>query len=195
MRSQQIGIAFLTLAGLAIGGDETGSTRNPPKPRAFCSSTVPSITRRPPPSVRTRWACSRSAASLPETGSKRARSSAISATRSLRAALDVPPHRRPSEIAIRVAEAKHKLAQSQLERTQKLINRNFASVEELSIQTQEEEVERLSIEEARTTRRWRNSSGSRRRPRSGCARSEALMMASWSRFLKVPGQVSVQPDS
>ena len=42
---------------------------------------------------------------------------------------------------------------SKLERTQKLINRNYASVEELSIQSQEEEVERLSIEEARRNKR------------------------------------------
>ena len=70
-----------------------------------------------------------------------------------RAELDARTAQAASDIAIRVAEARHKLAQSQLERTQKLINRNFASIEELNIQIQEEVVQRLSIEEARQNKR------------------------------------------
>ena len=94
MGSQQIGIAFLTLAGLALGGDETGSSRNAPEPRTFYSSAVPSNTRRPPFSVRTNLVYSKSAALPPETESKRAKSSAISATRSSGPNLRPAPHRR-----------------------------------------------------------------------------------------------------
>src|SRR5271157_5295062 len=65
-----------------------------------------------------------------------------------RAELDTRATQATSVIPVRVAEAKHRLALSQLERTRKLISRNFASAEELSIRSQEEEVERLAIEEA-----------------------------------------------
>ena len=66
----------------------------------------------------------------------------------LRAALQLGATQAANEITIRLEEAKHKLAVSQLERTRKLINRNYASAEELNIRTQDEEVERLSIEAA-----------------------------------------------
>ena len=102
--------------------------------------------------MRTNLVYSKSATLLPETRSKRARSSAISATRSSGPKLR-PRRAGGKRIAIRVAEARHKLAQSQLERTQKLINRNFASIEELNIQIQDEVVQRLSIEEARQNKR------------------------------------------
>ena len=62
MGSQQIGIAFLTLAGLALGGGEIGSLGPHPEPRTFYSIAVPSNTRRPPFSVRTKMVYSKSAA-------------------------------------------------------------------------------------------------------------------------------------
>src|SRR5271157_4593098 len=118
MRSQQIGIAFLTLAGLALGGDETGSSRNSPGARVKAGQVLGHLR-----------------------------------DEEFRADLEARATQAASDIAIRVAQARHKLALSQLERTQKLINRNFASVEELSIRTQEEEAERLSIEDARQNKK------------------------------------------
>jgi membrane fusion protein (multidrug efflux system) len=77
---------------------------------------------------------------------------------------------------------------SQLERTQRLINRNYSSVEELSIKTQEEEVERLSIEEARQNKRLaelqRKQSEAMIRSREIRSPHDGVVVE----VLKVPGQ-------
>ena len=103
--------------------------------------------------MRTSLAYSKSAALPPETKLKAGQVLGHLRDEEFRAELEARATQAASDIAIRVAEAKHKLALSKLERTQKLINRNYASVEELSIQSQEEEAERLSIEEARQNKR------------------------------------------
>ena len=158
MGSQQIGIAFLTLAGLALGGDETGSSQtgsSRTSPRAAgillkgCTLEYKktSLLGANQPGV------------LEECyvapGDKVKAGQVLGHLRDeeFRAELAARAAQAASDIAIRVAEARHKLAQSQLERTQKLINRNFASIEELNIQIQDEVVQRLSIEEARQNKR------------------------------------------
>ena len=105
-----------------------------------------------------------------------------------RAELEARATQAASDIAIRVAEARHKLALSQLERTQKLINRNYSSVEELSIKTQEEEAERLSIEGARQNKRLaelqRKQSEAMIRSREIRSPHDGVVVE----VLKVPGQ-------
>ena len=105
-----------------------------------------------------------------------------------RAELEARATQAASDIAIRVAQARHKLALSQLERTQRLINRNYSSVEELSIKTQEEEVERLSIEEARQNKRLaelqRKQSEAMIRSREIRSPHDGVVVE----VLKVPGQ-------
>ena len=158
MGSQQIGIAFLTLAGLALGGDETGSSQtgsSQTSPRAAdiqlkgCTLEYKKTSLLGANQMGVLEEC------RVAPGDKVKAGQVLGHLRDeeFRAELDVRAMQAVSDIAIRVAEARHKLAQSQLERTQKLINRNFASIEELNIQIQEEEVQRLSIEEARQNKR------------------------------------------
>jgi multidrug efflux pump subunit AcrA (membrane-fusion protein) len=66
----------------------------------------------------------------------------------LRAELQMRAWKAASDIPIRLARAKHKLALSRLAITHKLMERDYSSKEELNIQTQDEEVGRLSVEEA-----------------------------------------------
>ncbi len=153
MCSQQIGITFLTLAGLALGGDETGSSRTSPQ------ATDILLKRCTLEYKKTSLLGANQIGVLEECrvapGDKVKACQVLGHLRDeeFRAELEARATQAASDIAIRVAEAKHKLAKSQLERTQKLINRNYSSVEELSIKTQEEEAERLSIEDARQKKR------------------------------------------
>ena len=153
MGSQQIGIAFLTLAGLALGGDETGSSRNSPQATDIllkhCTLEYKKTSLLGANQIGVLEECR----VAPGDRVKAGQVLGHLRDEEFRAELEARATQAASDIAIRVAEARHKLALSQLERTQKLINRNFASVEELSIQSQEEEVERLSIEEARQNKK------------------------------------------
>ncbi len=153
MGSQQIGIAVLTLAGLALGGDETGSSRNSPR------ATDILLKRCTLEYKKTSLLGANQIGVLEERrvdpGDRVKAGQVLGHLRDeeFRAELEARATQAASDIAIRVAQARHKLALSKLERTQKLIKRNYASIEELSIQTQEEEVERLSIEEARRNKK------------------------------------------
>ncbi|SRR5208282_3484512 len=92
MRSQQIGIAVLTLAGLALGGGQTGPSRNSAQAADILLKGCTLEYKKTSllgANLRTNLVYSKSAALLPETRSKRARSSAISATRS--SGLNLPP--------------------------------------------------------------------------------------------------------
>jgi len=105
-----------------------------------------------------------------------------------RAELDTRATQAASVIPVRVAEAKHRLALSQLERTRKLISRNFASAEELNIRSQEEEAERLAIEEAQLTKRLAEL---QRRQTEATIRSREIRSPHDGvvvEVLKVPGQ-------
>jgi len=149
MRSQQIGIAVLTLAGLALGGDETGSSRNSPRATDILLKRCTLEYKKTSLLGANQFGVLEECRVAPGDKVKACQVLGHLRDEEFRAELEARATQAASDIAIRVAEAKHKLALSQLERTQKLINRNFASVEELSIRSQEEEAERLSIEEAR----------------------------------------------
>jgi len=153
MRSQQIGIAFLTLAGLALGGDETGSSRNSPQAPGILLKRCTLEYRKASLLGANQIGVLEECRVAPGDRVKAGQVLGHLRDEEFRAELDARATQAASDIAIRVAEAKHKLALSKLVRTQKLINRNYASIEELSIQTQEEEAERLSIEEARLGKR------------------------------------------
>ena len=153
MRSQQIGIAFLTLAGLAIGGDETGSSRNSPRATDILLNRCTLEYKKTSLLGANQTGVLEECRVAPGDRVKAGQVLGHLRDEEFRAELEARATQAASEILIRVAEAKHKLALSKLERTQKLINRNYASIEELSIQTQEEEAERLSIEEARQNKR------------------------------------------
>ena len=125
MGSQQIGIAVLTLAGLALGGDETGSSRNSPR------ATDILLKRCTLEYKKTSLLGANQIGVLEECrvapGDKVKAGQVLGHLRDeeFRAELEARATQAASDIAIRVAEARHKLAQSQLERTQKLINRNY----------------------------------------------------------------------
>jgi len=153
MRSQQIGIAFLTLAGLALGGDETGLSRNSPQTSGILLKRCTLEYKKTSLLGANQMGVLEECRVAPGDRVKAGQVLGHLLDEEFRAELNARATQAASDIAIRVAEAKHKLALSQLERTQKLINRNFASYEELSIRSQEEEVERLSIEEARQNKK------------------------------------------
>src|SRR5271157_3444367 len=149
MRSQQIGIAVLTLAGLALGGDETGSSRNSPQATDILLKRCTLEYKKTSLLGANQMGVLEECRVAPGDKVKAGQVLGHLRDEEFRAELDARATQAASDIAIRVAEARHKLALSKLERTQKLINRNYASIEELNIQTQEEEAERLSIEDAR----------------------------------------------
>ena len=153
MGSQQIGIAFLTLAGLALGGDETGSSRNSPRATDILLKRCTLEYKKTSLLGANQIGVLEECRVAPGDRVKAGQVLGHLRDEEFRAELEARATQAASDIAIRVAQAKHKLALSKLERTQKLINRNYASIEELSIQTQEEEAERLSIEEARQNKR------------------------------------------
>ncbi len=153
MRSQQIGIAFLTLAGLALGGDEIGLSRNSPQTSGILLKRCTLEYKKTSLLGANQFGVLEECRVAPGDRVKAGQVLGHLLDEVFRAELNARATQAASDIAIRVAEAKHKLALSQLERTQKLINRNFASYEELSIRSQEEEAERLSIEEARQNKR------------------------------------------
>ncbi len=153
MRSQQIGIAFLTLAGLALGGDETGLSRNSPQTSGILLKRCTLEYKKTSLLGANQMGVLEECRVAPGDRVKAGQVLGHLLDEEFRAELNARATQAASDIAIRVAEAKHKLALSQLERTQKLINRNFASYEELSIRSQEEEAERLSIEEARQNKK------------------------------------------
>ena len=153
MGSQQIGIAFLTLAGLALGGGETGSSRNSAQAADILLKHCTLEYKKTSLLGANQMGVLEECGVVPGDKVKAGQVLGHLRDEEFRAELDVRAMQAVSDIAIRVAEARHRLALSQLERTQKLINRSFASIEELSIRRQEEEVERLSIEEARQNKR------------------------------------------
>ena len=153
MRSQQIGIAFLTLVGLALGGDETGSSRNSPRATDILLKRCTLEYKKNSLLGANQMGVLEECRVAPGDRVKAGQVLGHLRDEEFRADLEARATQAASDIAIRVAQARHKLALSKLERTQKLINRNYASVEELSIQSQEEEVERLSIEEARRNKK------------------------------------------
>jgi len=153
MGSQQIGIAFLTLAGLALGGDETGSSQNLPRATDIQLKGCTLEYKKTSLLGANQMGVLEECRVAPGDKVKAGQVLGHLRDEEFRAELDARAAQAASDIAIRVAEARHRLAVSKLERTQKLINRNYASVEELSIQIQEEEAERLSIEEARQNKR------------------------------------------
>ncbi len=153
MGSRQIGIAFLTLAGLVLGGNETGSSQNLPQATSILLKGCTLEYKKTSPLGVNQMGVLEECYVAPGDKVKAGQVLGHLRDEEFRAELAARAAQAASDIAIRVAEARHKLAQSQLERTQKLINRNFASIEELNIQIQEEEVQRLSIEEARQNKR------------------------------------------
>jgi RND family efflux transporter MFP subunit len=153
MGSQQIGIAFLTLAGLALGGGETGSSLNSPRATDILLKRCTLEYKKTSLLGANQFGVLEECRVAPGDRVQAGQVLGHLRDEEFRADLEARATQAASDIAIRVAQAKHKLALSQLERTQKLINRNFASIEELSIKTQEEEVERLSIEEARRNKK------------------------------------------
>src|SRR5271166_3147659 len=153
MRSQQIGIAVLTLAGLALGGDETGSPRNSLRATDILLKRCTLEYKKTSLLGANQMGVLEECRVAPGDKVKACQVLGHLRDEEFRADLEARATQAASDIAIRVAQARHKLALSQLERTQKLINRNYSSVEELSIKTQEEEVERLSIEEARRNKK------------------------------------------
>jgi len=153
MCSQQIGIAFLTLAGLALGGDETGSPRNSLRATDILLKRCTLEYKKTSLLGANQMGIHEECRVAPGDKVKAGQVLGHLRDEEFRAELEARATQAASDIAIRVAQARHKLAQSQLARTQRLINRNYSSVEELSIKTQEEEVERLSIEEARQNKR------------------------------------------
>jgi len=153
MRSQQIGIAVLTLAGLALGGDETGSSRNSAQAADILLKHCTLEYKKTSLLGANQMGVLEECRVVPGDRVKAGQVLGHLRDEEFRAELDARTMQAASNIAIWVAEARHKLALSKLERTQKLINRNFASIEELSIQREEEEAERLSIEEARQNKK------------------------------------------
>ncbi len=153
MGSQQIGITVLTLAGLALGGDETGSSRNSPRATDILLKRCTLEYKKTSLLGANQIGVLEERRVAPGDRVKAGQVLGHLRDEEFRAELEARATQAASDIAIRVAQAKHRLALSKLERTQKLINRNFASVEELSIQSQEEEAERLSIEDARQNKK------------------------------------------
>ena len=153
MRSQQIGIAVLTLAGLALGGDETGSPRNSLRATDILLKRCTLEYKKTSLLGANQMGVLEECRVVPGDRVRAGQVLGHLRDEEFRADLEARATQAASDIAIRVAQARHKLALSQLERTQKLINRNYSSVEELSIKTQEEEAERLSIEEARRNKK------------------------------------------
>ncbi len=149
MRTQSLEIGILILAGLVLGGDETGPPRLSPQAAGIllkhCTLDYKRSSLLGANQIGVLEDCRVAPGDRVKTGQilGHLRDEEFRAERDARAA------QAASDIAVRVAQARHKLAVSKLERTQRLINRNFASVEELNIQSQEEEAERLSIEDAR----------------------------------------------
>ena len=188
MRSQQIGIAVLTLAGLALGGDETGSSRNSPRATDILLKRCTLEYKKTSLLGANQFGVLEECRVVPGDRVKAGQVLGHLRDEEFRAELEARATQAASDIAIRVAQARHKLALSQLERTQKLINRNFASVEELSIRTQEEEAERLSIEEARHNKKLaelqRKQSEATIRSREIRSPHDGVVVE----VLKVPGQ-------
>src|SRR5271166_5564451 len=188
MRSQQIGIAFLTLAGLALGGDETGSSRNSPRATDILLKRCTLEYKKTSLLGANQMGVLEECRVAPGDKVKACQVLGHLRDEEFRADLEARATQAASDIAIRVAQARHKLALSQLERTQKLINRNYSSVEELSIKTQEEEVERLSIEEARRNKKLaelqRKQSEAMIRSREIRSPHDGVVVE----VLKVPGQ-------
>lgn len=188
MRSQQIGIAFLTLAGLALGGDETGSTRNSPQAGGILLKHCTLEYKKTSLLGANQMGVLEECRVAPGDRVKAGQVLGHLLDEEFRAELDARATQAASDIAIRVAQARHRLALSKLERTQKLINRNFASVEELSIQSQEEEAERLSIEDARQNKKLaelqRKQSEATIRSREIRSPHDGVVVE----VLKVPGQ-------
>ena len=153
MGSQQIGITVLTLAGLALGGDEIGSSRTSPQATDILLNRCTLEYKKTSLLGANQMGVLEECRVAPGDRVKACQVLGRLRDEEFRAELEARATQAASDIAIRVAQARHKLALSKLERTQKLINRNYASVEELSIQSQEEEAERLSIEEARQNKR------------------------------------------
>ena len=149
MRTQSLEIGILILAGLVLGGDETGPPRLSPQAAGIllkhCTLDYKRSSLLCANQIGVLEDCRVAPGDRVKTGQilGHLRDEEFCAERDACAA------QAASDIAVRVAQARHKLAVSKLERTQRLINRNFASVEELNIQSQEEEAERLSIEDAR----------------------------------------------
>ena len=195
MRSQQIGIAFLTLAGLALGGDETDSSRTSPRASGILLKHCTLEYKKTSLLGANQMGVLEECFVVPGDRVKAGQVLGHLRDEELRADLEARATQAASDIAIRVAQAKHKLAQSQLERTQKLINRNFASIEELSIQTQEEEVERLSIEDARQNKRLaelqRKQTAATIRSREIRSPHDGVVVE----VLKVPGQAVGATDT
>jgi RND family efflux transporter MFP subunit len=153
MGSQQIGITVLTLAGLALGGDETGSSRTSPQATDILLKRCTLEYKKTSLLGANQMGVLEECRVAPGDKVKAGQVLGHLRDEEFRAELEARATQAASDIAIRVAQARHKLAMSQLERTQRLISRNYSSVEELSIKTQEEEVERLSIEDARQNKR------------------------------------------
>ncbi len=188
MGSQQIGIAVLTLAGLALGGDETGSSRTSPQAADILLKHCTLEYKKTSLLGANQMGVLEECRVAPGDRVKAGQVLGHLRDEEFRAELDARAMQAASDIAIRVAEARHRLAQSKLERTQKLINRNYASVEELSIQSQEEEAERLSIEEARQNKRLAEL---QRRQTEATIRSREIRSPHDGvvvEVLKVPGQ-------
>ena len=188
MRSQQIGIAFLTLAGLALGGDETGSSRNSPRATDILLKRCTLEYKKTSLLGANQFGVLEECRVAPGDKVKACQVLGHLRDEEFRAELEARATQAARDTAIRVAEAKHKLAQSQLERTQKLIGRNFASIEELTIRSQEEEVQRLSIEDARQNKRLaelqRKESEAMIRSREIRSPHDGVVVE----VLKVPGQ-------
>jgi RND family efflux transporter MFP subunit len=188
MRSQQIGIAFLTLAGLALGGDETGSSRNSPRATDILLKRCTLEYKETSLLGANQFGVLEECRVAPGDRVKAGQVLGHLRDEEFRAELEARATQAARDTAIRVAEAKHKLAQSQLERTQKLIGRNFASIEELTIRSQEEEVQRLSIEDARQNKRLaelqRKESEAMIRSREIRSPHDGVVVE----VLKVPGQ-------
>ncbi len=188
MGSQQIAIAFLTLAGLALGGDETGSSRTSPQATDILLKRCTLEYKKTSLLGANQIGVLEERRVAPGDRVKAGQVLGHLRDEEFRAELEARATQAASDIAIRVAQARHKLALSQLERTQRLIYRNYSSVEELSIKTQEEEVERLSIEEARQNKRLaelqRKQSEAMIRSREIRSPHDGVVVE----VLKVPGQ-------
>ncbi len=188
MRPQLIGMAFLTLAGLALGGDETGSSGNASQASGILLKHCTLEYKKTSLLGANQMGVLEECRVVPGDRVKTGQVLGHLLDEEFRAELNARATQAASDIAIRVAQAKHKLAMSKLERTQKLINRNYASIEELNIQTQEEEAERLSIEDARQNKKLaelqRKQTEATIRSREIKSPHEGVVVE----VLKVPGQ-------
>ncbi len=128
MRSQQIGMAFLTLAGLALGGDEIGSSVNAPESSAILLKRCTLEYKKTSLLGANQMGVLEECRVAPGDRVKAGQVLGHLRDEEFRAELDARATQAASEIPIRVAEAKHRLALSKLERTQKFINRNYASI-------------------------------------------------------------------